>query len=178
MTARLAHATLWRFLHWPQGLRAVYVWFDTRVAIVFDRLLQTQDAGSGLVVHDRRKLAVLVRCADEIAGLVETVRRGAVHPPSPVRFDASMQTRLAVPLLEAVAAFRGRCAAQSARLDLNRELRQSAALKVPVLALMLCNRELLRRHALPAEVVELIVNRAYPTLPRRAPQWMRQRRSR
>ena len=173
MTARHARATIWRFLHWPQGLRAVYVWFDTRLVILFDRLLQSQDAGRDLVVHDQRKLAVLMRCADEIADLVETVRRGAAHP---LRFDASLQTRLAVPLLQAVATFRARCAAQSARLDLNRELRQSAALKVSVMALMLCNRELLQRHALPAEVVELIVNRAYPTLPRHAPRWMRKRR--
>ena len=83
-----------------------------------------------------------------------------------------MAQRLAAPLLRAIAYFHGRCTTQLAKLALNRELTQCTLYKMAALGLML---QLRRRHALPVEVAELIVNRAYPTPRRHAPQWIRQR---
>jgi hypothetical protein len=175
-TTRLGDGTVWRVLHWPQGLRKVHQWFDEHVANTFDYIIQNQDGGRGeLLVHHPDKLAVLLRFAAKLYELVESVRLGAFRGGAragPVHL--TQQAQLAEPVLRAIEGFRARCQAQLARLAVHRELLQSTALKMPVLALLLCNAELARRYALPHEVVELIVNRAYPAPPRRTPAWVRQ----
>ena len=149
------------------------------IYIYFQYILENQDGGRRLVVHELEKMAVLARFCEAFRALLVSVRDGAIHEAhrKSVQRDPSrlyMQMQLSLPVISAIDQFSCRCRAQQHRLALNQELRGCSAAKVQILAIILCNHQL---GWLPLELLESIANRANPCLPRRAPAWMQQLRA-
>ena len=137
-TTRLGNGTVWRVLQYPQGLRVVHRWFLYDIHQPFQYILENQDGGRRLVVHEPEKMAVLARFCEAFRALLVSVRDGAIqeaHHKSVQRDPSrlSMQMQLSLPVIAAIDQFSCRCRAQQHRLALNQELRGSSTAKLELI---------------------------------------------
>ena len=154
------------------GLTIVSLWWNAHIVAPIRRLLEQQD-GHGLLVHDAGKVQLLVQLCETVSDFLAAVRRGCAHvlqvaeATAEGRRLAQAHAVFARRLAVKVARLHKVCIAQRTKLSMLREFRQLMARKRSVAALLICHGELRQRMGLPPELLQLILNRAYPALPPR-----------
>ena len=153
------------------SLAIVIGWWQSHPAAALRQVLFQQDGGRGLLVYNADHLRLLLLFSETIARWATSVWHGCMHTLRHVESSHAQRQRATADhlhawrLLRLVANFHQRVKAQLNRLALCSELKRSVALKRASMLLLLCQR----RFALPREVVQLILDKAYgPGLPPRA----------